>query len=478
MRLNVLGLMLGAVLIAGTLTSSEQAVAEPPAADKELANETAKPSSTQSGVDSTGKPSNHTAASHTQTLHDSKLESAAQKFISLLREEKFAEAVARFDATMQQAMPAAQLQAAWRAATITTGAFQRFEPCRINRVAKWDVVDTACVFEMSTVVIRMSFDAKQQVGGLFFLPPTNTNHSADAGSAVQLRTATGTLFGSLDRPAGHGPWPIVLIIAGSGPTDRDGNSPPLRNDSLKLLGKALAAKGVAALRYDKRGIGESASAIPAEEKLRFENFVDDAAGWVKQLRGDSRFSRIAILGHSEGSLIGILAAKQVPIDALISVAGAGRDVATLLREQLKRNLPPELFEKSTHIFDELAAGRRVDDVPPELNALFRPSVQPYLMSCFKFNPPKEIADVTIPILIVQGTTDIQVSIEDADLLTKANENARLATIEDMNHVLKRAHARSLLGQSEAYADPSMPLAPHLTDAIVSFLHETMISQQK
>jgi pimeloyl-ACP methyl ester carboxylesterase len=301
--------------------------------------------------------------------------------------------------------------------------------------------------------------------------------SAEEGPGVQLETGTGTLFGTLDLPAGKSPWPVALIIAGSGPTDRDGNQQLMKNGSLRLLGKALAAHGVAALRYDKRGVAKSIAAGPIEEKLRFESYVDDAGGWVKQLRGDHRFNSVVIVGHSEGSLIGMLVAKRERIDALISIAGAGRDLATLLRDQLKRNLPAELYQQSSHIIDELIAGRTVNDAPPELYSLFRPSVQPYLMTWLKYDPAKEIADLKIPILLVQGTTDVQVSIDDAKLLSAYNKNAHLATIESMNHVLKYAPVMSLPAQAITYSDPSLPLAPHLIDEIWSFLNANLINKR-
>jgi pimeloyl-ACP methyl ester carboxylesterase len=286
---------------------------------------------------------------------------------------------------------------------------------------------------------------------------------------VKLETTNGTLFGTLDLPTGNGPWPVVLILAGSGPTDRDGNQPMMKNDSLRMVGKALAAHGVAALRCDKRGVAKSLAASPAEDKLRFENYVDDAAGWVRQLRSDHRFNAVVIAGHSEGSLVGMLAAKKEPIDALISIAGAGRDVASVLREQLKGKFPDELYEKSSHIIDELAAGRKVDDAPATLMILFRPSVQPYLMSWMKYDPAKEIAGLKVPILLVQGSADIQISLDDQKLLADGNKNAQLATIDKMNHVLKFAEEKSLTSQAAMYSDPSLPLAPHLMDEIGQFL---------
>jgi pimeloyl-ACP methyl ester carboxylesterase len=418
-------------------------------------------------------PSGAEAAPPPGAAQSATAETAAQEFITLLVQDKFDDAVKRFDATMQKALPAAQLQAAWRSATALTGAFQKFERARTARVAGSEVVETPCVFEKSVLVTRISFDKEKKIAGLYFLSPTKRRDLGDEGPSAELQTSNGTIHGTFDLPAGKGPWPVVLIIAGSGPTDRDGNSPQMENDSLKLVGKALAASGIAALRYDKRGVGQSAPTGTDETKLRFENYVDDAAGWVKQLRADQRFNKIAILGHSEGSLIGLLAAKQAPVDALISIAGAGKNAVVVLREQLKPKLSGELLTKSSHILDELQAGRRVEDVPPELFVIFRPSVQPYLISWFKYDPSKEVAQLMIPILIVQGTNDIQVTVDDAKLLAASNQSARSATIENMNHVLKHTTEKSLLGQLKAYSDPSLPLAPKLMDAVLPFLRETL-----
>ena len=131
---------------------------------------------------------------------------------------------------------------------------------------------------------------------------------------ISLETPTGTLYGTLALPQSRSRVPAVLIIAGSGPTDRDGNSPVFKgpNNSLKLLAEGLAAHGIASVRYDKRGIGETGKAMQLaaektttvlrEEDLSFENFIDDAVRWGKQLRADRRFSSLTVIGHSEGSL--------------------------------------------------------------------------------------------------------------------------------------------------------------------------------
>jgi uncharacterized protein len=284
---------------------------------------------------------------------------------------------------------------------------------------------------------------------------------------AQLKTSTGTLHGTLDLPNGTTPCPVVVFIAGSGPTDRDGNQVQMKNDSLKLLGRALAAKGIAVLRYDKRGIAESAAAAPREEDLRFETYVTDAVQWVSWLRQQPRFVGVGLIGHSEGSLIGMLAAKQTKVDAFVSIAGSSRIASTLIRDQLNARLAPTLKAKSSEILDELVAGRTVADIPTELAAIYRPSVQPYLISWFKYDPVREMAALQTPVLVVQGTTDLQVAVDDGKRLAAAKKGANLKLIDGMNHVLKQA--TSPAEQNAAYTDPSLPIKAELVDDITAFM---------
>ena len=287
--------------------------------------------------------------------------------------------------------------------------------------------------------------------------------------AAQLRTMSGTIYGTLLVPEAKTPVPVVLLIAGSGPTDRNGNVGGANgNNALKMLAEALGSRGIASLRYDKRGIGESAKAMPSEADIRFDNYIDDAAAWVEQLRKDTRFSFVAIAGHSEGSLIGMIAAERGGVKRYISIAGAGVPAPAIIHEQLASKVPPALQEASDKVLASLSAGKTID-APPELMALYRPSVQPYLISWFKYDPAKEIAKLRIPVLIVQGTTDIQVSVDQANALKKAKLDAKLAIIDGMNHVLKLVD-RDQKSQSASYtSEPDRPIAPQLVDAIASFI---------
>lgn len=286
---------------------------------------------------------------------------------------------------------------------------------------------------------------------------------------IRLQTATGVIYGTLDA-ASETPAPVVLIIPGSGPTDRNGNSGQLRSDTYERLASALAADSVASVRYDKRGVGESAGAMTAERDLRFETYIDDAAAWLRQLRGDRRFSRIVVAGHSEGSLIGMIAVQRAPADAFVSLEGAGRPGPAILREQLEPRLAPGLYAQADAIIAQLQEGHTVADVPPELAPLFRPSVQPYLISWFRYDPAVEITKVRLPVTIVQGTADVQVGMADAEALYHANRSARFVVIGGMNHALRYASDTSSQGAIlRGYEDPLLPVDPRVVEAVASLV---------
>ena len=282
---------------------------------------------------------------------------------------------------------------------------------------------------------------------------------------IELETVSGKIFGTLTTPKEFKNCPIALIIAGSGPTNRDGNNPTMRNDSYKIIAHSLADNKIASIRYDKRGIAESRTAGKKEIDLRFDDLIDDAKGWVNLIKQDKRFTEITIIGHSEGSLIGIKAA--INADKFISIAGPGRPAAEVLKEQL--SVQTEDY-KSTAFFvlDELLKGKTVDNLDPKYNDLFRQSIQPYLISWFQYNPQTEIQKLKIPTLIIQGSNDIQVPVSDAELLAKANKNSELKIINNMNHVL-----RTVVGDRsanlETYNNHKLPLSDGFMEAITTFI---------
>ncbi len=298
--------------------------------------------------------------------------------------------------------------------------------------------------------------------------PSETACPQDAsGSVASIRVPGGAVCGTLQLPPGPGPFPVALIVPGSGPTDRNGNQAfGIQTDAYRALATELALRGVASLRYDKRGIGASAKVVEAE--MRPQDGADDAAAWLSRLQTDPRFSRVILIGHSEGSLLGMLAMQKVPAASFISLAGPGRRMVHVFREQLARQLAEPLLARANHILDELDAGQMVADVPAELVAAFRPSVQPYLIALLQYDGSAELAKLTTPTLIAQGTTDVQVTVADARALASAQPDAQVLIVDGMCHVLKMA-SLDPADQSAVLRDPVRPLAPALLDGIDAFL---------
>jgi len=296
-----------------------------------------------------------------------------------------------------------------------------------------------------------------------------TEAAAGQETEITLTTPTGEIFGTLTTPEQTNQTPatvpVALIIAGSGPTDRNGNNPAMRNDSLKLLAAALAQNGIASVRYDKRGIAASKASGKSEADLRFENYIDDARAWIQKLRQDRRFSTITVIGHSEGSLIGMVAANTA--DKFVSVAGAGEPADEILKTQLLAK-PQAVQDLCFPIIDSLKNGQTVADVDPALYSLFRPSVQPYMISWFRYDPQIEIKKLTIPSLIVQGTGDIQISVEDGRRLSAADPRAQLVLIEQMNHIF-RIVAGDRAANVATYNNASLPIADKLVKSISDFI---------
>jgi uncharacterized protein len=308
-------------------------------------------------------------------------------------------------------------------------------------------------------------------GLILLLAATFPAKATAAETSLTLDSGTGMLAGTLLTPD-HAEA-AILILAGSGPTDRDrdGNSIlGVRASSYRLLAEGLAAHGIASLRVDKRGVGESRAAMTREADLRINTYVDDAKAWAAELRRKTSLRCIWFLGHSEGALIAEMATQDTgSICGLILVSGIGHTLGGDLRAQMKI-LPPDLRKKSMQIIASPEHGQTVADAPPQLAGPYHASVQPYLISEISLDPAALLAKIKQPVLIIQGDNDIQVSVEDAKLLAAAKPDAKLMILPGVNHVLKAAPAArpaNLL----TYTDPDLPLAPGIVDAVANFVHE-------
>lgn len=286
---------------------------------------------------------------------------------------------------------------------------------------------------------------------------------------ISLDTGSGTLYGSLLLPRTEQPPPVVLIIPGSGPTDRDGNNPDgAHTDNLKQLALVLAKNRIASVRYDKRGVAASQPATPDERDLSVERYVADTVAWSQKLKADPRFGQLILLGHSEGALIASLAAEASGASAVISVAGSGRPIDEVFRMQLADQVPSRYNQRILQILDSLKAGRTTTSIPLPLQDVLRPSVQPYLISLFRQDPAAAFAKVKVPALIVQGTHDFQVDVSNAERLKAAKPDAELALIQGMNHMLRIA-PQAASQQRDSYLNPKLPQASELGLRIVEFI---------
>jgi pimeloyl-ACP methyl ester carboxylesterase len=279
----------------------------------------------------------------------------------------------------------------------------------------------------------------------------------------------GTLTGVKDPAA-----PVVLIIPGSGPTDRDGNSPlGVKARSYRLLAEGLAAQGVSSVRIDKRGMFGSAAAVSDPNAVTIDDYVNDVRTWIRFIRQDTGTDCVWLLGHSEGGVVALAAAQVEPaICGLILVATPGRPLGEVLKQQLHANLANATFlQQADAAIDALASGERVDSahLPEALAPLFAPALQNFLISAFSLDPSKLVGGIAKPILIVQGESDLQVDVRDARILKASAPLAELVLLPGTNHVLKAVPPNDPASNLATYANPGLPLAIGVVDAIRRFL---------
>lgn len=286
---------------------------------------------------------------------------------------------------------------------------------------------------------------------------------------VSITIPGGLLYGTLSRPLSGAASSAILIIPGSGPTDRDGNSIllPGKNDSLLRLGDGLVKAGFMVLRVDKRGVGKSVWQGLREDDMTIDQMAGDASAWLAYLRAQPGIRRLAVIGHSEGALVALLAAREAKPESLVLLAPLSADFFETLFKQLA-GMPEDYLRRARFIYEELKAGRYLSQVDADLLALFRPSVQPYMRSLIEHRPAALLAAQNIPTLVVAGGRDLQIELADAKALAAARPGVGFLLLDDMNHVLK-AVKPDLADNQASYSQPSYPLADGLVSGIAGFL---------
>ncbi len=395
----------------------------------------------------------------------------AGEFIAHNAKGDFDEAQALFAPSLQSKVSPRMLHAIWDKLTTTYGRFQIIEHITLMPLDTSKSLIVHSQFKKANILLAVTFNRNQQIIGyhIYGIQPKKVADQSKAGKDTAVAVNGGKIYGTLRIPQKkkHTAMPVVLIIPGSGAVNRDGNAAlSLRGNTYKMLADSLAHYGIASFRYDKRGIGESKALVTEEANLRFRDFVDDAAHITAFLRRDPQFSKIIIAGHSQGSLIGMMVAQQTPINGFISLDGAGASIDSILMRQLSRNKKTDQKEKLKHIIDSIKAGETVKDYQPY--SIFNPNVQPLLSSWMQIKPTAVIKKLQIPILIINGTTDLQVHVKQARLLAKAAPSAQTVIIDGMNHILKNA-PKNRKENLKTYQDPELGLNKKLVVSMVAFI---------
>jgi pimeloyl-ACP methyl ester carboxylesterase len=290
-------------------------------------------------------------------------------------------------------------------------------------------------------------------------------------SPYTVHRGTLGLAGTLTLPRNAaGAVPVAVIIAGSGPTDRNGNSLlGIRPNSYAQLAWRLAEKGIATLRYDKRGLPGTRGTFDITN-MTMDDFAADAGAAAESLSRDRRFSRVVFIGHSEGASLALIAARQgAPVAGVVHVSGLGRSVGEVLREQLGRQFDSATLVRYDTAMKQYLLGEQPADVPPQLAMLFVPVNRTFMRSMMAFDAPAAIRAVRQPVLIVQGATDLQATVADAERIQAARPDARLVVIPEMNHVLKHVTDQTMAGQMASYNDPTVPIMPNVVNAIADWI---------
>ena len=271
--------------------------------------------------------------------------------------------------------------------------------------------------------------------------------------------------GTLLTPIENDKPDLAIIIAGSGPTNRNGNQNFLKNNSLKKLALGLTENGIATFRYDKR-IVKQILKNNVDKNMMFDDFVTDASAVLDYFIEKNNYSNIYIIGHSQGSLVGMLSALD-KADGFISLAGAGNNIGDVLIEQIT-NTAPIFAEDTKRVVNSLKEGKTTTDFPVALSSVFNADLQPFMMNWMSYNPTDILKKLEMPILIINGTKDLQVSVKEAELLKAANEEAKLVIIENMNHVLFEIEGGDL-ENSKSYNESFREISPVLIKSITDFI---------
>ena len=389
----------------------------------------------------------------------------ARQFVESLAKEDFANATKGFDAAMQGAMPEAKLQQTWKSLLGQVGAFKKQVNTRTEKFRQYNVVFVACEFEKTPLDVKVVFNTKKEIAGLFFVPSqtpsahtfappsyakTNMYHEKE----IVVGSGEFSLPGTLTLPIGSGLFPAVVLVHGSGPNDRDETVGP--NKPFRDIALGLASRGIAVLRYEKRTKVYGAKLVARKDSITVnEETIDDALAAVLSLSRTENINpqKIFVLGHSlGGTVIPRIGVRNPNIAGFICLAGATRPFEDLIVDQMTYifSLDNTISnEEKTELEQIKAKVARVKDkklslstfsteLPLGVNAK-------YWLDLRDYNPAETATKLTQPMLFLQGGRDYQVTIADFDgwkrtLSSKTNVEFKL--YPNLNHLFIEGERKS------------------------------------
>lgn len=281
--------------------------------------------------------------------------------------------------------------------------------------------------------------------------------------STQELTINPHIDGTLLLPKNQNSSKLVILIAGSGPTDRDGNQSFMKNDNLKKIAEFLSSAGIASFRYDKRIVKQIRSGN-IDKNILFDDFVTDARSVVDYFK--SKYETIIIAGHSQGSLVGLLAVGEVA-SGFISLAGPGKSIDEVLIDQISKTAPMFL-EDTKRVLTSLKKGQTTNDYPPALASIFNVDIQPFMINWMQYNPTQILSELSIPSLIINGDKDLQVGVDEATMLHENAQDGTLIIVKNMNHVLFNIEGGDL-ENAKSYNDNTLEIADEVKKNMIMFI---------
>ncbi|UCC40760.1 MAG: DUF3887 domain-containing protein [Candidatus Aminicenantes bacterium] len=393
--------------------------------------------------------------SRQETSTPEELESAAKEFVDLMVKGNFESAVQTFDSVMTKAMPQEKLKEVWESLIRQLGQFKRQAAIRKEMNPRFDIVFVTCEFEKDSIDIKVVFDKKKMITGLWFAPTQTAVEYSPPGyvrsdsfqeKEVEVGSGKWSLPGTLSIPTGSGPFPALVLVHGSGPQDRDESIGP--NKPFRDIAWGLASQGIAVLRYEKRTKAHGKKLVSIKGKFTVkEETIDDSLAAVELLSNIERIDskNIFVLGHSLGGmLIPRIGALDSKIAGFIIMAGTTRALEDVILDQVNYiySLDGKITEVEKANLDETKA------VIEKIKSLKKPALSSsreyllgataeYWLDLREYNPALVVKTVKQPMLILQGGRDYQVTVEDFEGWKKSlssRKNVKFKFYPKLNHL--------------------------------------------